>query len=114
MTNPPNLAVTVTAPIPPAIAVAALDAPHVNVQAANPGAGGGAITIVGETPAGTINGSNTIFTLAYPYRSGTIALYLNGLRGIRGNDYTEHGNTQIMITPAPESSDNIIVDYQIL
>jgi hypothetical protein len=65
-----------------------------------------------ETPSGTINGSNTTFTLANTPTSGTVKLYLNGVRqkSGAGNDYTISTNT-ITMTTAPVSGDVLIVDY---
>ena len=48
----------------------------------------------GEIPSGAINGSNTIFTLAFaPSPVGSLDLYLNGLLMKQGVDYTLSGNT---------------------
>lgn len=65
-----------------------------------------------ETPSGTINGSNTTFTLANTPTAGTVRVYLNGVRqkSGAGNDYTITSTT-ITFTTAPVSGDVIIVDY---
>lgn len=65
-----------------------------------------------ETPSGTINGSNTSFTLANTPTSGTLRLYLNGVRlkSGAGNDYTLSTNI-ITFTTAPISGDVILADY---
>ena len=65
-----------------------------------------------ETPSGTINGVNVTFTLANTPTSGTLKLYLNGLRlkSGAGNDYTLSTNI-ISFTTAPISGDVIIADY---
>jgi hypothetical protein len=65
-----------------------------------------------ETPSGSINGSNTTFTLANTPTSGTLSLYLNGVRqkSGAGNDYTLSTNT-ITMTTAPISGDVLIADY---
>jgi hypothetical protein len=65
-----------------------------------------------ETPSGTINGSNTTFTLANTPTSGTLKLFLNGVRqkSGAGNDYTITTNT-ISMTTAPISGDVLIADY---
>lgn len=70
--------------------------------------------IVSETPTGTINGSNTAFTLANTPSAGTLQLYLNGVRLIvgAGNDYTLSGSTISMLT-APISGDSLLADYRI-
>jgi hypothetical protein len=68
--------------------------------------------VIEETPSGSINGSNTTFTLANTPTSGTVKLYLNGVRqkSGAGNDYTISTNT-ITMTTAPVSGDVLIADY---
>jgi hypothetical protein len=65
-----------------------------------------------ETPSGSVNGSNTSYTLAYTPTSGSLKLYLNGIRlkSGAGNDYTISTNTITMAT-APISGDVLIADY---
>lgn len=65
-----------------------------------------------EAPSGSINGSNTSFTLANTPTSGTERLYLNGMRLFVGgsNDYTISGATITMNT-APLTGERLIADY---
>lgn len=65
-----------------------------------------------ETPSGSINGSNISFSLAFTPTTGTLKLYLNGVRqkSGAGNDYTITGNI-IQMTTAPISGDVLIADY---
>lgn len=65
-----------------------------------------------ETPAGAINGTNTVFTLASPPISGTEMVYYNGiLQDVgAGNDYTIAGNA-VTFTFAPQTGDKIRVSY---
>jgi hypothetical protein len=67
-----------------------------------------------ETVAGTVNGTNTTFTLANtPSNSGTsVKLYLSGERQRpgAGNDYTIAGST-ITMAIAPISTDILLADY---
>ncbi len=64
-----------------------------------------------ETPTGTINGSNTAFTLAHTPVSGTEEVYKNGLlQDAGGNDYSISTVT-ITFTAAPVSGDTIRVTY---
>ena len=67
---------------------------------------------VRETPSGSINGSNTAFTLAHTPVSGTEEVYLNGVQqdAGAGNDYTISGTTVTMLA-APLSGDKIRVSY---
>jgi hypothetical protein len=77
---------------------------------------GGSLTptnfVTEETPSGSINGSNTLFTLANTPTTGTVKVYLNGMRLKSGasNDYTISG-TGINMTTAPISGDVLFVDY---
>jgi hypothetical protein len=65
-----------------------------------------------ETPAGTLNGVNAVFTLANTPKAGTEHVYYNGLlQDVGGaNDYTISGAT-ITFTFAPQSGDKIRVSY---
>lgn len=66
-----------------------------------------------EVPSGAVNGSNVTFTLANTPTSGTVKLYLNGIRqkSGSGNDYTISGVT-ITTAVAPASGDALLADYQ--
>jgi hypothetical protein len=66
-----------------------------------------------ETPTGTVNGSNTTFTLANTPTAGTESVYLNGLlqEPGAGNDYTISGATITYLT-APVTGDKIRVSYR--
>jgi hypothetical protein len=66
-----------------------------------------------ETPSGSINGSNTTFTLANTPTTGSEHVYLNGLlqESGAGNDYTISTNTITYLT-APISGDKIRVSYR--
>lgn len=81
-------------------------------------AGGGGLTaanfIFGETPAGTVNGTNPTFTLANTPTSGTVRLYVNGIRQNNGssNDWTISGGTITFVTASiPLTGDVILADY---
>lgn len=68
--------------------------------------------VVRETPTGTVNGSNTTFTLASTPVAGTEHVYVNGLLQDvgSGNDYTISSGT-ITFGTAPASGDKIRVTY---
>ena len=68
--------------------------------------------VTNEVIGGTINGVNTIFTLAGSAVTGTVELYKNGVRqnpGL-GNDYTVSGSTITMAT-APLTGSILLADY---
>lgn len=65
-----------------------------------------------ETPAGTINGANAVFTLAHSPVAGTLMLYVNGLLMLEGGDYSLSGGTVTFVTAAkPETGDWIRATY---
>lgn len=59
-----------------------------------------------ETPSGTVNGSNAVFTLAQtPNPVGSLQLFVNGqLLTAGGEDYTLSGTTVTMVTAPPTTS----------
>jgi len=67
----------------------------------------------GETPSGSINGSNVTFTIANTPVTGSVKLYLNGVRqnAGAGNDYTISGSTITMAT-APLTGEVLLADYR--
>lgn len=70
---------------------------------------------IGETPSGTINGTNPTFTLANIPTSGSVALYANGIRlkSGAGNDYTISSDTITFLTGAiPVTGDVLQADYR--
>lgn len=75
----------------------------------------GSTTIVSnETPAGSINGSNTAYTTSSTYVTGSLQVYLNGQRLLAGsgNDYVEVGGGFTM-QYAPATGDILLVSYLI-
>jgi hypothetical protein len=68
--------------------------------------------IDGETPSGTKNGSNKVFTLAHtPNPASSVRVFLNGQRLTLTGDYTFAGNT-ITFVSAPVSADVLLADYR--
>lgn len=65
-----------------------------------------------ETPSGTVNGSNTDFTIASEPLSGSLKVYVNGQRMRVTEDYTLSSNTITFNTPPPSGS-IILVDYRL-
>ena len=66
-----------------------------------------------EIPSGSINGSNTAFTLANTPTSGSEHVYLNGMlqESGAGNDYTISGASITMLT-APLTGEKLRVSYR--
>jgi hypothetical protein len=74
--------------------------------------GAGTVQVFNEVPTGAINTSNTIYTTANNFSTGTTRVYLNGVRQILSVDYTETGADEITFTAAPFTGDSLIIDYQ--
>jgi hypothetical protein len=71
------------------------------------GISGSSVTFVdSETPTGTVNGSNTAFTLANsPSPAASLQLFVNGQLMVSGGvDYTLSGANITMVTAPPTSS----------
>lgn len=59
-----------------------------------------------------IDGATDSFTTANNYISGTLQVYVGGLRQIpSGNDYTETGANSFQLAYTPFSGERMIVDY---
>lgn len=65
--------------------------------------------VYNEVPTGTINGSNTAFTVANTPTAGTLMLYSDGLRMTPTTDYSITG-TSITMVVAPSTA--LICDYR--
>lgn len=64
-----------------------------------------------EAPSGTVNGSNTAFTLSTtPINNASVQLYLDGMILVQGTDYTISG-ASITMTTAPETSQTLYAVY---
>lgn len=67
-----------------------------------------------ESPAGAVDGSNTVFTLAQtPNPIASLAVYRNGLRLRVNLDYTLNGNSVLFQTGlAPQQGDVLLCSYR--
>lgn len=112
---PTGAVVQVRIPAPPTITAAA-PTPSVVLIMPTPGPpgrsgqDGSGVRVSNETPSGTKNGINTVFTLAHEPQPTSTAVYRNGLREVLTVGYAESGSN-ITFTTAPLSSDEITVDY---
>jgi hypothetical protein len=75
------------------------------------GGGGSVVFVDNEIPSGTINGSNTAFTLANAPTAGSVHLYLNGVRLRPTTDYSITG-TAITMVMVPQTGDWLYADYR--
>lgn len=69
--------------------------------------------IIGETPAGTINGSNATFTTAQGFDPASVSVFLNGVNIINGVDYITTGTNTILLNVSPVNGDYLRVNYKL-
>ena len=74
----------------------------------------GTFFVYNEVPTGTVNGSNTTFTLAFtPAPADELRVLVNGQRlKAGGEDFTLSGDTLTMNT-APPTNSILMVDYHV-
>lgn len=73
----------------------------------------GSYFVYRETPSGSVNGSNAVFTLAStPNPAASLCLTLNGQDLTLTEDYALSGN-QITFVVAPETGDKIRASYTV-
>jgi len=73
---------------------------------------GATANVRNETPSGTVNSSNTSFTIASTPVTGSLMLYVNGVRQKTTGDYSISGTTITFVT-APQTGDILLADYEI-
>jgi hypothetical protein len=67
--------------------------------------------VFGETPAGAINGTNKTFITATPYLPLQLAVFLDGLRLRRADDYIESDSRTFQLIYPPQAGDSLTIDY---
>ncbi len=69
----------------------------------------------GETPAGNVNGSNTVFTLAQaPAPASSLQIFRNGILQKNGVDYTVSGSTVTFGSASvPQTGDLLLASYRL-
>jgi len=65
----------------------------------------------GEIPSGAVDGVNTTYVTANPFKTNTLSVYLNGAKLMAGLDFTVLMPQQFTLVSAPLSTDYIRVDY---
>jgi len=92
------------------------DCLHVDGTSGACGVGGSSASgsfIDGEIPGGTLDGSNTTFTLANtPSPASSVTLYRNGLLLQQGADYTVSNNSLTFLASAPQTGDILTASYR--
>jgi len=75
----------------------------------NPGAIAAVGQVYGEAPTQSVPGS---YTTAFEFATGTLRVYLNGLRQAVGGDYGIDSGTAFTFVDPPSVEDQVLVDYQ--
>ena len=93
------------------------DCVHVDGSSGPCGGGSGAVYnfVDGDSPVGTIDGSNTVFTLnGVPNPTSSLTLYRNGVLQAVGLDYTASSSGMIEFAPAstPQPTDVLVASYR--
>lgn len=65
----------------------------------------------GEIPSGALDGVNTVYITANPYKTSTLCVYFNGVKLMAGVDYFVNIPQQFTLVSAPLSTDFLRVDY---
>lgn len=94
---------------------AANDCVRVNGTTGPCGSTGGLTFVDGETPLGSMNGTNTVFTLSYaPLPASSLNVFLNGLLLKQGTDYAVSATVVTLIPGrAPLATDRLQVWYRL-
>jgi hypothetical protein len=69
--------------------------------------------VIGETPSGTINGSNATFTTASGFVPESVQVFVNGVSQTNTVDYTTSGVNTIIFNFSPVNGDYIRVNYKL-
>lgn len=77
----------------------------------NTGPAGDGTQVFNETPGGSLDGVNAVFTTAHTFQSGSTCVYTNGLRERLGVGYAETGSAEITFTDPLLTDDDLIIDY---
>lgn len=68
-------------------------------------------TVFGETPNGTVNGSNATFTVDFNFAPDSVEVFVNGILQTLVTDYVLSGLVTIIFGVSPEVGDSIKVRY---
>jgi hypothetical protein len=73
--------------------------------------GGTAVTVVGETPTGAVNGSNATFTSLFAFAPETVEVFISGFRLTLLADYNTSGNRTITLFASPITGELVRINY---
>lgn len=71
-----------------------------------------ALDVVGETPAGLVNGSNATYTTAFNFDPASVEVYVNGIRQKLVTHFNTSGLSTIILGDSPQTGDLLQVNYE--
>lgn len=69
--------------------------------------------VFGETPTGSINGSNATFTSQFNFVPESVVVLVNGLEQRRVTDFNTSGTQTIILADAPQVGESVRINYVI-
>lgn len=73
---------------------------------------GGGVDVIGEIPAGAMNGINATYTSEFDFVPESVEVFLNGVRQKIIDDYQQIGTTQIQFIASPGINEKILINYK--
>ena len=67
--------------------------------------------VIGETPAGAVNGINATFTSLSAFNPATVEVFVSGLLMYLGSDYTTAGASTLLLADSPQINENVTLNY---
>jgi hypothetical protein len=67
--------------------------------------------IWGETPSGSVDGSNATFTSSYPFVPETVSVTVNGLWQKRVENFNTTGDQTVTLATSPGVGEKILINY---
>jgi len=67
--------------------------------------------ITQETPTPATDGAQLVFTITNPCQPGTLEVFMDGVRQLPVTDFDETTTTTFTMTFAPDTAENLRVDY---
>lgn len=67
--------------------------------------------IVGETPAGNVDGVNATFTTALPFVPESVEIFVNGLKQKLIDEFNTVGSQTVSLAVSPGIGETILINY---
>ena len=73
---------------------------------------GGGDDVIGETPAGLVNGVNASFTSAFNFIAESVEVFLNGLKLKKPDEFNTSGVNNITLALSPGTGEILLINYK--